>query len=79
MRTITRANVTTLFSIDSWKAYKKKRLTTAIRISGPFEVLTREGVLTCPDGYLALDSQDWPYPIAKDEFETIYEEVTQNG
>ena len=45
------------------------------RIKGPFKVKTREGEITCEDGYLALDSADWPYPIHVDEQKTIYEEV----
>jgi len=52
--------------------YQKRALTHALRINGPFEVETREGMLTCPDGYLALDAHGYPYPIAKDEFEKIY-------
>lgn len=62
-------------ALDTWQVWRKKRLTQAIRIDGPFEVETREGTLSCPDGYLAVDSMGWPYPIAKDEFENIYEEV----
>lgn len=58
-----------------WGLYQKKRLTQAIRIERPFQVETRRGPLTCPDGYLALDSDGWPYPIAKDEFEKIYSKV----
>ncbi len=56
-----------------WSLYRKKALTRATRLHGPFTVETREGTLTCANGYLAIDSQGWPYPIAYDEFETIYE------
>lgn len=59
----------------SFKEYRKKVTTNAVRIDGEFEVETREGTLKCPDGYLAIDSQGWPYPIAKDEFERIYDPV----
>ena len=55
--------------------YRKKNLTEAVRVDGSFETETREGKISCPDGYLAWDSKGWPYPIAKDEFETIYELV----
>jgi len=58
-----------------WKTYRKKTITYAMRIPGPFVVRTREGELRCPDGYLAVDSEGWPYPISRDEFEKIYEEV----
>ena len=59
----------------NWTRYRKRHLTQALRMNGPFTVETREGTLTCPDGYLALDSQGWPYPIAADEFDAIYEAV----
>ena len=59
-----------------WTKYRKVRLTEAVHIIGPFEVETREGVLSCPDGYLAIDSEGWPYPIAFDEFHKIYEAQT---
>jgi hypothetical protein len=59
--------------VATWTHYRKRFLTPAIRMSGPFTVQTREGSLTCPDGYLAVDAHGWPYPIAADEFERIYE------
>jgi len=52
--------------------YRKTALVDAKRIMGPFECVTREGILVCEDGYLAIDSEGWPYPIAKEEFENIY-------
>lgn len=75
MKTITKENVSLMFQHSDWAIYKKKRLTQAARVIGPFTVLTREGKLSCPDGYVALDSEEFPYPIAKLEFETIYKEV----
>lgn len=71
----TRDNLRPAFVAADWKTYRKTSLTMAVRIIGPFEVKTREGVLKCPDGYLAVDAHGWPYPIAFDEFERIYEEV----
>lgn len=59
----------------SWPRYRKVVPTQAKRMDGPFEVKTREGTLTCEDGYIAIDAHGWPYPIAADEFERIYEEV----
>jgi len=56
-----------------WASYRKKRLTKAQRIAGAFKVETKEGCLVCKDGYLAIDSRDFPYPVDKEEFETIYE------
>jgi len=58
-----------------WAKYRKKYLTKAQRITEPFEVKTTEGPLVCQDGYLAIDSRGFPYPIDKDEFENIYEEI----
>ncbi len=58
---------------STFSAWKKRHVTLAKRIEGPFEVVTREGAVTCPDGYLAIDSAGWPYPIAADEFERIYD------
>lgn len=60
-----------------WKTYRKKVRTRAIRIDGPFYVITREthnGAFLCNDGYVALDSEGYPYPIGKEEFDKIYEE-----
>jgi hypothetical protein len=53
--------------------YNKRRITPAARIEGTFTVVTREGVLSCNDGYLALDTEGYPYPIARPEFEKIYQ------
>ena len=55
------------------KPYSKKTVTMIARVDGPFTVKTREGEVTCPDGYLAIDSKGWPYPVASDEFDNIYE------
>lgn len=56
-----------------FESYAKKRLTMARKVEGPFKVETREGTLQCRNGYLALDSEGYPYPIAAEEFEKIYE------
>ena len=71
MKTYKKGN---LITID-WPCYRKKHLTQAQRILEPFEVETTEGKLVCQDGYLAIDSRGFPYPIDKEEFETIYEKV----
>ena len=60
-----------------WRAYRKHAVTHAIRIQGPFRVETSEGTLSCEDGYRAIDARGYPYPIARDEFELIYEEDTK--
>ena len=56
-----------------WQQYRKHALTRAVRVNGPFVVQTSEGPLRCEDGYLALDARGYPYPIAADEFDLIYE------
>jgi len=73
------------FSVDhlpgdpaQWPKYRKKSLASAIRIEGAFEVVTSEGMLRCQDGYLAVDARGYPYPIAKDEFELIYDLVNED-
>lgn len=60
---------------DEWPRWRKRHLTPAIRVEGPFKVETREGTLECPDGWLAVDSEGFPYPIADSEFRRIYEPV----
>lgn len=60
---------------EKWKQYRKTSLTKAIKIDGPFTVVTSEGPLQCNDGFLAIDARGYPYPIASDEFALIYEEV----
>lgn len=57
------------------KTFRKTALTRAARVPGPFVVETSEGPLRCEDGYLAVDARGYPYPIAADEFEQIYEEA----
>jgi hypothetical protein len=58
--------------------FEKVRTTPVARIDGPFSVKTRhEGIVTCMDGYLALDSEGHPYPIAWSEFKKIYQGGTE--
>jgi len=53
----------------AWSMYRKKVLTKAVRIFGPFLVHTSEGTLRCNDGWLCLDVRGNPYPVAAEEFE----------
>lgn len=73
VHTYTRGEVEQL--VTDWPEYRKKTTTRATRIEGEFAVKTSEGTLTCKDGYLAVDSRGWPYPIDREEFEAIYEAV----
>lgn len=58
--------------VQFWPEYQKIGTTKMMRILQPFRVETREGVMECQDGYLAIDSDGWPYPIAADEQARIY-------
>lgn len=66
---------------NAWAEFRKKVNTRAIRIEGPFRVDTSESEsepFYCADGWLAIDARGYPYAIATDEFELIYEPVTQD-
>lgn len=65
---------------NAWAEFRKKVNTRAIRIEGPFRVDTSESEsepFFCGDGWLAIDARGYPYAIAVDEFELIYEPVEQ--
>lgn len=47
--------------------------TPVIRMAAPFSVETRDGTIKCEDGWLAIDSDGWPYAITDDEFRRTYE------
>jgi hypothetical protein len=64
-------------NIDAFQTFRKKALTKALRMPGPFEVQTSEGPLRCEDGWLCMDARGYPYPVAADEFELIYELVEE--
>lgn len=57
----------------SWHEFRKTQPIEAMRMSDPFEVETREGRVKCSDGWLAIDSEGYPYPIAAAEFDLSYE------
>ena len=68
-RTITKDSIPP----DGWVSYRKRTLTRARRMQGPFTVQTREGLVTCLDGWLAIDAHGFPYPVHVQEFDAIYE------
>lgn len=57
----------------TWPSFRKKVTTRALRVVGPFTVQTSEGPLRCQDGWLCVDARGYPYPVADDEFQLIYE------
>jgi hypothetical protein len=58
--------------IPMWGLWTKLGKTLAVRISGPFACINKEGAITCRDGYLTLDSSGYPYPIDRKTFEQSY-------
>lgn len=67
---------------ERWGAFQKKVATRAIKIDGPFRVETSESEnepFFCEDGYLAIDARGYPYAIATEEFELIYEAVEEQA
>jgi hypothetical protein len=60
-----------------WRSYRKLLPTQMKRIDGPFQVETKEGVVICSDGYLAIDADGYPYPIASEIMAKAYEPVVQ--
>jgi hypothetical protein len=60
---------------EGWATYRKRSLTRARRVEGPFLVETPQGPLRCQDGWLALDANGDPYPIAADVFDATYRAV----
>lgn len=59
----------------SWTEFRKTATTKALRIDGPFRVMTSESEnepFLCEDGWLAIDARGYPYAIADDEFQLIY-------
>lgn len=58
-----------------WPRWRRRQLTPAIRVVGPFQVVTQHGTVQCDDGWLAVDSEGFPCPIAADVFAQTYEPV----
>lgn len=73
MITFSKGNIPEDLKFDE---FRKKALTRAARIVGPFVVETSEGTLTCSDGWICIDARGYPYPVADDEFRLIYEPWT---
>lgn len=63
-------------AVEGFEAFRKIRVTHALRVKGTFHCLTSEGnVASCTDGWLAVDSRGYPYPINATEFDLTYEPV----
>jgi hypothetical protein len=64
--------------VEAMDLHRKTVLTRATMVDGPFTVHTREGAYTVPSGwrgFLAVDTDGHPYPIAVDEYHATYEPV----
>lgn len=58
-----------------WAMFRKTEPIKAMHVDEPFTVETREGPVHVDDeggGWLAVDSDGYPYPIADEEFENVY-------
>jgi hypothetical protein len=60
---------------EGFREYRKVETTQAVRVSGQVKVVTREGIMSVKDPWIAIDANGWPYPIADDVFQKSYEAV----
>lgn len=57
--------------------FRKQYDTPAVRITGTFHCATSEGnVASCTDGWLAIDSRGFPYPVNEEEFQSTYVQIS---
>lgn len=72
MLTVTKENIDLLQAADGWQEYVKVTPTKMVRMSGPFACDTKEGRVECADGFLAVDAEGFPYPVAKSIHDATY-------
>ncbi len=61
---------------NNWGRYRKNGVTRMARIDGPFAARTLDGnIAFCDDGWLAVDRQGHPYPVADAAHTGVYERV----
>lgn len=75
MLAINKENVKVLNAAQAWHEYVKTTTTKMLRMTGPFACETKEGRVECKDGYLALDAEGFPYPIAKSIHDKTYQRI----
>lgn len=73
MTIFSKDNVFEFIRKEEFFPFKKVGETLMVRIHSPFSVRTREGLMYCEDGWLALDADGNPYPIAADVQLRTYE------
>lgn len=63
------------FEPETWPQFQKKVPIRALRMDGPFtvDIFGGEGTILCEDGWLCIDARGYPYPVAAEEFDLIYE------
>lgn len=72
MITVRKENLHLLEATFGWQKYIKVTPTKMMRMSGPFACVTKEGRVECEDGFLAIDAEGFPYPIAKSIHDKTY-------
>jgi hypothetical protein len=70
--TITKENLPIVQIADGWQEYVKVTPTQMLRMKGPFTCVTKEGPVTCDDGFLAVDAEGFPYPVVKTIHDATY-------
>lgn len=62
----------------TYQRFRKTYKPLAIKVTGTFHCETSEGnIASCTDGWLAVDSRGYPYPINTIEFDETYELVDE--
>jgi hypothetical protein len=75
---VTAENVRRLWEFGQFKKTKLTEASPEIKLGKELTVDTKEGEYNLPAGWegrIAIDSEGDPYPIAKSEFDSIYEEA----
>lgn len=75
MLEVTKENVEIMQIADGWQEYVKVTPTRMVRMSGAFACVTQEGRVECEDGFLAVDAEGFPYPVAKSIHDKTYKLV----
>jgi len=65
--------INTLIESKKFTPYRHKKRARAMRVEGPFDVETRDGLKHCEDGYLLLDEDGWPTAMDLEDFRKTYE------
>lgn len=62
--------------LGGWKYHRKKVATRLVELDNDVTIVTKHGGVQAKRGdFLAEDAMGFPYPVAADEKDRIYEEV----